>query len=71
MPQNTPCERCFHVGLVRVERIITGTTIMLCYSCGACAHTWQLVAPDLHPVRVSLILKKDRRRSVNPVSKVV
>jgi hypothetical protein len=64
MPYNTPCERCLRVGLVSMERIITGTTVTLSYHCGACAYVWQFVAPDLRqPVRVTLRLKKDRRKS--------
>src|SRR5687768_11170051 len=34
MPLHTPCERCQRVGLVRLERIITGTSVTLSYYCG-------------------------------------
>ena len=64
MPQHTPCERCHRVGLVRLERIITGTQVTLAYYCGACEHSWQVVTPDpRHGVRLpSVRLMKDRRR---------
>ncbi len=64
MPHNTPCERCQREGLVRLERIITGTTVALCYYCEACDHSWQLVTPDQHQaVRVTGPSQKDRRQS--------
>ena len=64
MPQNTPCERCQRVGLVHLERIITGTKVTLSCYCAACAHTWQLVVPDPRKfARVTLRPLKDRRRS--------
>ena len=31
MPQHTACEQCRRVGLVRLERIITGTRVTLSY----------------------------------------
>jgi hypothetical protein len=62
MPQNTPCERCQRIGLVRLERIITGTNVTLSYYCGACTHTWQLPTPDPRKfARVTLRPLKDRR----------
>ena len=64
MPHNTPCERCQRVGLVRLERIITGTKVTLSYYCGACAHTWQLPPPDPgKAARATLKPLKDRRHS--------
>ena len=63
MPQNMSCERCQRVGLVREERIITGTQVTLSYYCGACDHTWQSVFPDPRKVpRVALEQKKDTKR---------
>jgi hypothetical protein len=46
MPQHTACEQCRRVGLVRLERIITGTSVTLSYYCGACHHVWQVHTPD-------------------------
>jgi hypothetical protein len=46
MPQTLPCERCQRVGLVRIERIITGTRVTLSYYCGACDSSWQIDIPD-------------------------
>lgn len=64
MPQNTPCELCQRVGFVRLERVITGTTVTLSYYCGACDHSWQSAIPDPRKVpRVTLRPKEDRRRS--------
>ena len=64
MPQNTPCERCHRVGLVHVERIITGTRVTLVYFCGACDHTWEMVTPDPHRSgQVTLRRQKDRRQT--------
>ena len=64
MPQNTPCERCQRVGLVRLERIITGTKVTLSYYCGACDHSWQMDVPDPgQPIRASLRAQKDRRHT--------
>ena len=64
VPLHTPCERCQRVGLVRLERIITGTAVTLSYYCGACDHSWQSVIPDPRKVaRVTLRLKKDTRES--------
>ena len=64
MPQNMSCERCQRVGLVREERIITGTKLTLAYYCGACDHAWQSVMPDPRTIpRVTLKLKKDKRRT--------
>ena len=64
MLQNTSCQSCQRVGLVRVERIITGTTVTLSYYCGGCDHAWQTVMPDPRKAeRVTLRLKKDTRES--------
>ena len=64
MSHNMPCERCQRVGLVRVERIITGKMVTLAYFCGACEHSWQMAALDArHNGRVSLRPQKDRRQS--------
>ena len=63
MPQHTPCEHCHRVGLVRLERIITGTQVTLSYYCGACDHSWQVVTPDPRQVvQVPVQLIKERRR---------
>jgi hypothetical protein len=66
MPQHTPCERCQRVGLVRLERIITGTKVTLSYYCGACDHMWQVATPDPRKAVRFATLKpaKDRRRLV-------
>ena len=64
MPQQTPCERCQRVGLVRLERIIAGNTVTLSYYCGACDHSWELVTPDpRQSVRLAGGPEKDSRRS--------
>ena len=65
MPQHTPCERCQRVGLVRLERIITGTKVTLSYYCGACDHRWQVDTPDPRKAVRLAPLKpvKDGRRS--------
>ena len=63
MPQRTPCEHCHGVGLVRLERIITGMQVTLSYRCGACDHSWQVVTPDPRKVvRLPVRLMKERRR---------
>jgi len=41
MATNTPCTRCGHVGLCRVEHIIKGTETVQAWYCGACEHEWQ------------------------------
>jgi len=53
------------VGLVRLERIITGTKVTLSYYCGACDHMWQVDTPDPRKAVRLAPLKpvKDRRRS--------
>jgi hypothetical protein len=65
MLQTTPCERCQRVGVVRLERIITGSQVTLSYYCGACDHSWKAVIPDpRQSVQVTEVKQKDRRRSV-------
>ena len=64
MSQNMPCERCQRAGLLRLERIITGTDITLSYCCGACGHTWQVAVPDPRKIaRAALRRQKDRRET--------
>ena len=64
MPQTVPCERCQRVGLVHLERIITGSQVTLAYYCGACEHSWQLVMPDPNgSAHTTLKRQRDRRRS--------
>ena len=63
MPQDTPCEKCHRVGLVYLERIITGTQVTLSYYCAGCEHLWQKVTPDPRPaIALTLTPKRDRRK---------
>jgi hypothetical protein len=65
MPQHTACEQCHRVGLVRLERIITGTKVTLSYYCGGCDHTWKVDLPDPRKAARAAPLKpvKEGRRS--------
>jgi hypothetical protein len=48
VPTKTPCVRCKKTGFVRVEHVIKADTAERHFYCGACDHTWQVVA-DGHP----------------------
>jgi hypothetical protein len=65
MSQHTACEQCHRVGLVRLERIITGTKVTLSYYCGSCDHMWQDDTPAPRKAARIAPLKpvKDGRRS--------
>ena len=43
VPYQTPCPRCAHVGLVRLEHVIKGGVSKHAFYCGSCEHTWELV----------------------------
>lgn len=41
---STPCPRCHHIGLVRVEHVIKGPVATDLFTCGRCGHTWTSVS---------------------------
>jgi hypothetical protein len=45
MPDRIPCPRCTRVGLVRVERVITGSVVRELRYCGYCEFEWDILAP--------------------------
>ena len=63
VPLSIPCVRCEQVGLVRIEREITGKMVTLLYTCDACQHTWQMVQEDPRRSMLNATLRpaKDRR----------
>ena len=64
MSDRTVCVRCNHVGLVRVERVLTGSVLTLQYYCGKCDHTWDVPQVDRRtPIPVTLRPKPDRRKA--------
>jgi hypothetical protein len=45
MPARITCPRCGKAGLVRIERVIRGSTSFTEFFCGQCLHHW--TRPDL------------------------
>lgn len=60
MPDRSRCAHCHKVGLVRVEHIIQGVSIIDSYYCGYCDTTWTL--PEI-PVVVKATRSKSERRA--------
>jgi hypothetical protein len=56
--------RCNHVGLVQVERVLTGSVLTLQYYCAKCEHKWDVLQEDRRtPALVTLRAKPDRRKA--------
>jgi hypothetical protein len=61
----TRCQNCGKVGLVRQEHIIKGSTFTKAFYCGGCEHQWS-VADTPPPAPVYPQPPKPRTRSYGP-----
>ena len=66
VPYQTPCPKCEHVGLVRAENVITGTSCMRLFYCGRCEHQWSVLDTPTLPPSTSPPTSKRRTQSSGP-----
>jgi hypothetical protein len=63
VPYRIVCPLCERIGVVRMERVITGGHCARVYECGRCLHSWEVTeighatkAPKIIPLRKPRIL---------------